>query len=334
MVTIKDVAAHAGVSTATVSYVLNGQGSIPAETQRRVWESVTTLQYHPRHAARAMRGRSHTLGVSIARGYDRLADPTAAEVLAGMADAASQRGLSLLLIPRTDDPAAGCVQVARSGQVDGVVLFDPEHADARLDALVAAGIAHVCIGQVGAVWVTHDVALGMTQAVQHLVHLGHRAIGLIAPDPELVSSDWYVESYMAAMESQGLMVPEGGVLAGGRREADGEAAMAELLALDERITAVIAASDELAYGAMRAIRDAGLVVGRDVSLMGFDDLPPAAYLQPPLTTMRQPRYDMGVAAIGLLEAQVTHATPAQTHLVLAPKLIIRASTGQMVMHDS
>ena len=124
MVTIKDVAAHAGVSTATVSYVLNGQGSIPAETQRRVWESVTTLQYHPRHAARAMRGRSHTLGVSIARGYDRLADPTAAEVLAGMADAASQRGLSLLLIPRTDDPAAGCVQVARSGQVDGVVLFD------------------------------------------------------------------------------------------------------------------------------------------------------------------------------------------------------------------
>jgi LacI family transcriptional regulator/LacI family repressor for deo operon, udp, cdd, tsx, nupC, and nupG len=174
----------------------------------------------------------------------------------------------------------------------------------------------------------------MTQVVQHLVHLGHRAIGLIAPDPELVSSDWYVESYMAAMEAQGLMVPEGGVLAGGRREADGEAAMAELLALDERITAVIAASDELAYGAMRAIRDAGLVVGRDMSLMGFDDLPPAAYLQPPLTTLRQPRYDMGVAAIGLLEAQVTHATPAQTHLVLAPKLIIRASTGQMVMHDS
>jgi DNA-binding LacI/PurR family transcriptional regulator len=71
-----------------------------------------------------------------------------------------------------------------------------------------------------------------------------------------------------------------------------------------------------------------------MSLMGFDDLPPAAYLQPPLTTLRQPRYDMGVAAIGLLEAQVTHATPAHTHLVLAPKLIIRASTGQMVMHDS
>ncbi len=327
MVTIKDVAAHAGVSTATVSYVLNGQGSIPADTQRRVWESVAALQYQPRHAARAMRGRSHTLGVSIARGYDRLADPAAAEILAGMADAASQRGLSLLLIPRTDDPAKGCVQVARSGQVDGVVLFDPEHDDARLDALVAAGIAHVCIGQVGEVWVTHDVALGMTQAVQHLARLGHRAIGLIAPDPELVSSDWYVDSYMDALAHNGLSVPEGGVLAGGRREADGEAAMAELLGLDERVTAVIAASDELAYGAMRAIRDAGLKVGHDVSVIGFDDLPPAAYLQPPLTTVRQPRYDMGVAAITLLEAVVKHQLPAQTQIVLPPHLMVRASTG-------
>ena len=334
MVTIKQVAVHAGVSTATVSYVLNGQGSIPAETQRRVWESVEALQYQPRHAARSMRGRSHTLGVSIARGYDRLADPAAAEILAGMADAASQRGLALLLIPRTDNPAKGCVQVARSGQVDGVVVFDPEHDDARLAALQDAGIAHVCIGQVGAVWVTHDVAQGMAQAVQHLVHYGHRLIGLIAPDPELVSSDWYVDAYSAALAAHGLTIPDGGVLAGGRREADGEAAMAELLASDEPMTAVIAASDELAYGAMRAIRDAGLVVGRDVSVIGFDDLPPAAYLQPPLTTIRQPRYDVGVAAIELLEAVVRSAKPAQTHVVLPPKLMVRASTGRMVMHDS
>lgn len=327
MVTIKQVAAHAGVSTATVSYVLNGQGSIPAETQRRVWEAVAALEYQPRHAARSMRGRSHTLGVSIAHGYDRLADPAAAEILAGMADAASQRGVSLLLIPRTDDPAAGCVRVARSGQVDGVVVFDPEHGDGRVDALTQAGIPQVCVGQVGALWVTHDVARGMTLAVQHLVEYGHRSIALIAPDPELVSSDWYLESYEAALAAHGLTIPEGGVLAGGRREADGEAAMAELLTLEERPTAVIAASDELAYGAMRAIRDAGLRVGADVSIIGFDDLPPAAYMQPALTTIRQPRYDIGVAAITLLDAVVQHKPPSQTHLVLAPSLRVRASTS-------
>ena len=327
MVTIKQVAAHAGVSTATVSYVLNGQGSIPAETQRRVWEAVAALEYQPRHAARSMRGRSHTLGVSIAHGYDRLADPAAAEILAGMADAASQRGVSLLLIPRTDDPAAGCVRVARSGQVDGVVVFDPEHGDGRVDALTQAGIPQVCVGQVGALWVTHDVARGMTLAVQHLVEYGHRSIALIAPDPELVSSDWYLESYEAALAAHGLTIPEGGVLAGGRREADGEAAMAELLTLEERPTAVIAASDELAYGAMRAIRDAGLRVGADVSIIGCDDLPPAAYMQPALTTIRQPRYDIGVAAITLLDAVVQHKPPSQTHLVLAPSLRVRASTS-------
>ncbi|MFM2032045.1 MAG: hypothetical protein RLZZ297_810 [Chloroflexota bacterium] len=327
MVTIKQVAAQAGVSTATVSYVLNGQGSIPAETQRRVWEAVNALEYQPRHAARSMRGRSHTLGVSIAHGYDRLADPAAAEILAGMADAASQRGLSLLLIPRSEDPAAGCVRVARSGQVDGVVVFDPAHDDGRLDALTHAGVPQVCIGEVGDWWVTHDVALGMQLAVDHLVEYGHTTIALIAPDPELVSSDWYLGGYEAALARHGLAIPDGGVLAGGRREADGEAAMAELLTLDQRPTAVIAASDELAYGAMRAVRDAGLRVGADVAVIGFDDLPPAAYLQPALTTIRQPRYDMGVAAIGLLDAMVRQQAPSQTQVVLAPSLRVRASTG-------
>jgi DNA-binding LacI/PurR family transcriptional regulator len=103
--------------------------------------------------------------------------------------------------------------------------------------------------------------------------------------------------------------------------------MDELLALPEPPTAVIAASDELAYGAMRAARDAGLVVGRDVSLMGFDDLPPAAYLQPPLTTIRQPRFAIGVAAVQLLVAQIGHTNLAESTQSLAPTLLVRGSTG-------
>jgi DNA-binding LacI/PurR family transcriptional regulator len=167
----------------------------------------------------------------------------------------------------------------------------------------------------------------MNLAVAHLVGLGHRQIALIAPDFALAASDWYVDGFLAALADAQLELLDGGIVAGGRREADGEAAMDELLALPEPPTAVIAASDELAYGAMRAVRDAGLVVGRDVSLMGFDDLPPAAYLQPPLTTIRQPRVAIGVAAVQLLVAQIGHTHPAESTQSLAPTLLVRGSTG-------
>jgi len=326
MATIRDVAAQAGVSTATVSYVLNGQGAIPAETQARVMAAVAALDYQPRHAARALRGRSRTLGISMASGFDRLADPVTAEVLAGMAQAASQRGLALLLIPMSADLARGCVSVARSGQVDGVVVFDPEHDDRRIGALGDAGVPHVSVGQQSAAWVSSDINAGMALAVDHLVHGGHQQIALIAPDPDLASSDWYVEGFVAALVAHQLEVLDGGVLAGGRREVDGSTAMAELLALPQMPTAVIAASDELAYGAMRTIADAGLAVGRDVALIGFDDLPPAAYLQPPLTAVRQPRFELGVAAIAVLEGMIQGDRATPTTVALAPKLMVRGST--------
>jgi DNA-binding LacI/PurR family transcriptional regulator len=326
MATIRQVAVRAGVSTATVSYVLNGQGSIPIETRERVWQAVRELDYQPSHAARAMRGRSRTVGVSMASGFDRLADPVTAEFLAGMAQAASQRGLALLLIPMSADLARGCVSVARSGQVDGVVVFDPEHADGRIAALADAGVAHVSVGQQGEAWVSSIINVGMALAVDHLVHGGHQQIALIAPDPDLASSDWYVEGFVAALAAHGLEVMEGGVLAGGRREVDGSMAMAELLALPQAPTAVIAASDELAYGAMRTIADAGRTVGRDVALIGFDDLPPAAYLQPPLTAVRQPRFELGVAAITVLEGLIQGDATVPTTVALAPRLMVRGST--------
>ncbi|MFN5343498.1 MAG: LacI family DNA-binding transcriptional regulator [Roseiflexaceae bacterium] len=325
MATIRDVAAHAGVSTATVSYVLNGQGAIPAETRARVIAAVVALDYQPRHAARALRGRSRTLGISMASGYDRLADPAMAEVLAGMAHEASQQGLALLLIPRNDDVVRTCVMVARSGQVDGVLICDPGADDARVDALHHAGVMAVSLAPQGDAWVMSDIAHGMQLAVQHLVGLGHRHIALIAPDVALATSEWYVDGFVVALERADLSVLDGGVVSGGSREVDGEAAMLELMNAPELPTAVIAASDELAYGAMRVVRDAGLVVGRDVSLIGFDDLPPAAYMQPPLTTIRQPRFAMGETAVRMLVAQLAGA-PAQTQL-LAPTLMVRASTG-------
>lgn len=325
MATIRDVAARAGVSTATVSYVLNGQGAIPAETRARVMAAVVALDYHPRHAARALRGRSRTLGISMASGYDRLADPAMAEVLAGMAHEASRQGLALLLLPRNDDVARSCVAVARSGQVDGVLICDPGADDARVDALHQADIVAVSLAPQGDAWVMSDIATGMHLAVQHLVSLGHRRIALIAPDVALATSEWYVDGFVSALAVFALEMLDGGVVAGGSREVDGEAAMLELMNAPEAPTAVIAASDELAYGAMRVIRDAGLVVGRDISLVGFDDLPPAAYMQPPLTAIRQPRFALGETAVRMLVAQLAGA-PAQSQL-LAPTLVVRASTG-------
>jgi DNA-binding LacI/PurR family transcriptional regulator len=330
MATIKQVAQLADVSTATVSYVLNGTGKVAPATRRRVLEAMERLNYQPSHAAQSLRGRSHTLGV-VLPAAERLSDPALAELLAGMAAAATVGGYHLLLATAASDEAAVALQLARTGRVDGQLLLDPLTDDPRAAQLVAQQVAHVCVGRApasgGSSAVEVDARGGAAAAVQYLLRLGHRRIALIQLPSELADSEPRYEGYAAALAAAGVALDPMLVVEAGRSQDDGYEAMRELLTLPEPPTAVLAGSDELAFGAVHLLHDEGLVVGRDVSVVGFDDVPLAAHTHPPLTTVRQPRHALGKRAVELLIRRIERPAALPERLLLDAQLIVRRSCG-------
>src|SRR5262245_1845515 len=209
--TIKEVAQLAEVSTATVSYVLNGTGTVTEATRRRVLDAVTRLNYQPSYAARTMRGRSHTLGLALPAQPGRLADPALAELLAGLSDAAALRGYYLLLATAGAESETDlCINLARTGRVDGLLLLDMQVDDERARLLCAANIPHACAGPAPAgcesPYVMVDGRAGALLAVNHLLGLGHRRIGLIQLPSELAESEPRYLGYAEALAAAGLPI--------------------------------------------------------------------------------------------------------------------------------
>lgn len=164
-------------------------------------------------------------------------------------------------------------------------------------------------------------------AIQHLLGLGHRQIGLIQLPSELAESEPHYQGYLAGLESAAVRFVPQLVVEAGRREEDGYQAMQELLGLPEPPTALLACSDDLAFGAMHALYDANLVIGKDVSLVGFDDVPLAMHMHPPLTTLRQPRRALGEQLAMVLIDAVEHRQQTPLTVTLTGRLIVRRSTG-------
>lgn len=330
-VTIKEVARRAEVSTATVSYVLNGTGVVTETTRQRVLAAVAELNYRPSHAARSLRGRSHTLGLVTQALPGRLADPTMAEVLAGVTEAAAQHGYYLLLATGGADETEAelCVNLARTGRVDGLLLLDALVDDERAARLAEQGIPHVCAGPAasGSASVAVDGRAAAAQAVGHLLGLGHRRIGLIQLPSELADSEPRYQGYAQALAEAGLAIDPLLIVEAGRSEEDGYQAMSELMGAPDPPSAVLACSDELAFGAMHALNDAGLAIGRDASLVGFDDVPLAAHVNPSLTTLRQPRRAIGEQLAALLIDAVEKPDLPPRQIALGARLVIRRSTG-------
>ncbi|HWQ12165.1 MAG TPA: substrate-binding domain-containing protein, partial [Roseiflexaceae bacterium] len=291
------------------------------------------LDYQPRHAARSLRGRSHTIGLPLAGPAGRVSDPVLAELIAGIADAAALRGYYLLLAPVGEEQPEPelSLGLVRTGRVDGVILLDMLVEDARALALCTAGVPHVCGGPAPAGCdspsVTVDGRAAAEAATRHLLGLGHRRIGLIQLPSELAESEPRYQGYVDALEAVGLEADVRLIVEGGRAEEDGYQAMSELLSAPEPPTAVLACSDELAFGAMHALYDAGLAVGRDVSLVGFDDTPLAAHSSPPLTALRQPRRALGEHLAALLDDAVQGKQQAPRHVTLSARLMVRRSTA-------
>ncbi len=331
--TSADVAARSGVSRTTVSFVLNGRTDmgIPPETWRRVEEAARDLGYHAHGAARALAGGSSlTIGLVLRQSADQVAaDALLAETLWGLASEARISGYRVLVEPLA--PGAGHYSdLLLSNRVDGLVVSGPRVDDAELAALVADGFPIILQGSLPglpAPSVDVDNRAGARAAVDHLLSLGHRRIGCVtnAPLAYTAAAD-RVAGYQDALEAAGLAFDPALVVEGAFDAASGYTAAGRLVADVPDLTAMFVASDIVAFGALRALREAGRRVPADISVVGFDDVPLARHFDPPLTTIRLPANALGVAAgRALVDRLAGRSTNGRT--LLPTELIVRESTA-------
>lgn len=328
--TIRDVARVAAVSHQTVSRVINGGDRIAPETRARVERAITRLAFRPSHIARSLVSR-RTRTVGLVMGD--VASPFFPDVVRGVEDGLSPAGYSLLLSSSRRDPERELRNVKHllERSTDGLILGAPQVEPADLAELAArADVPMVFLNRdargshVAAVWV--DWSAATAEVVAYLTGLGHRRIALVVPTREEARlgnrEDWYLPALQRAglapdpsLISRDCISTEGGFRAGAR-----------LLARRDRPTAVICHSDVMAIGLLQACAERQVRVPRDVSIVGWDDVPYAGLVTPPLTTVRVPRYELGqTAARRLLDLLAGRPAPPDPPLPL--ELIVRESCG-------
>jgi DNA-binding LacI/PurR family transcriptional regulator len=326
---IKDIARLARVSHSTVSRALSGSRQVSPETADRIRKIAEQAGYRASAAARSLvMGHSKTIGVVVTS----IADPFVAEVVRGIEDTSEERGYSVFLADSNADPDRE-VRVVRSFEerrVDGIIIPSSRVGARYLPLMDRMHVPVVLVNNQHPSEFAHAVLIDNVQAsldaVRHLIELGHRSIAYLGDRCGQQSDTERFAGYRKALDEAGMQVDPELVTRGDGKPAGGELAMAELLALPKRPTAVFCYNDMSALGAMRQIRTLGLKVPEDISVVGFDDLYFSQYLEPPLTTVRQPMRQMGRMAMEtLLDIFVG---PHTTHnLKVEGQLIVRKSTA-------
>jgi DNA-binding LacI/PurR family transcriptional regulator len=321
-----DVAKLAGVSHQTVSRVLHDSPHVRGDTRERVLAAIRQLDYRPSSTARALvTGRSKTLGVVS---FDTTMYGPASTLL-GIERAAHDAGYgvsisSLRSLNRGTVLAA--IQELRDQGVDGVAVIAP--LQAGVDALrhVKPDFAVVAVeaGPDASIPVaTVDQVAGAAAATRHLLNLGHKTVWHLAGPIDWKEADERIEGWSTVLRAAGAPVPE--ILRGDWTARSGYEVGQRLLEIPD-VTAVLVGNDQMALGLLRRVHEAAREVPRDLSVVGFDDIPEAAYFTPPLTTVRQDFAELGRRCLHILLARIeTEVTPAR--VVVAPELVVRESTG-------
>ncbi len=323
-----EVARLAGVSHQTVSRVLNGHVNVSDQTRERVLEAMRELDYRPNHAAKSLvTGRSSTLGVVS---FDTtLFGP--ASTLAGVERAARQAryAVNVASLASLDKAAVlEAIDRLRGQSVAGIVVIAPTVATFEALASVplttpvvaVEGIADLALSVVAV-----DQFLGARLVTEHLLDLGHRTVWHLRGPHGWSEADGRERGWRDALKGAGAVEPEP-LLVGDWSPASGyEAGL--VLAARKEVTAIFAANDQMAVGVLRALHERGRRVPHDVSVVGFDDIPEAAYLTPPLTTVHQPFDEVGRRSLELLLDQIDAGERMQRREIVGPDLVIRASSA-------
>jgi DNA-binding LacI/PurR family transcriptional regulator len=334
---IRDVAEAAKVSTATVSYVLNDSRSVAPATRARVLEAAAQLGYRPSVIARSLQAsRTYLIGYSWHPLPPRNSSPILDRFIHSMGSAAYRAGYHLLAFPTPSDQDEVAVyhDLVATRRVDGIVLSATNVDDPRIAYLTTTKMPFVSFGRSEPAelccWVDVDGRAGVQLAVEHLVAQGHVHIGMLAWPPGSQSGEDRYQGYLAGLEQAGLPFREEWVARVAHDAGEACTGMARLLALPprRRPTAVVCVSDLVAVGAMNAILAAGLRLGADIGVVGFDDMPLAAHLPTPLSTVHQPVNQIGELVVNQLTSLIEgdSLTRAEAHILLKPTLIVRASS--------
>ncbi|MGE5529801.1 MAG: LacI family DNA-binding transcriptional regulator [Patescibacteria group bacterium] len=333
MATIKDVANEAGVSIATVSRILNQTGWGSAATRARVMEASKKLGYQPNSLARSMvKGKAGTIALVI----PDVRNPFFTDAARGVEDVANKYDYRVMLCNTDEnlDKQRKYLEALRSKIVDGFIISVASEEDRELKKIVRDNIPFVFIDRIcpsiPADAIVVDNRNGSFKAVSHLLGLGHRHIALIAGKRDTLPGRERLQGYLDAHAQAGLEADERFIRDGGFTTDGGFQAMAALLSLADRPTAVFVSNNTMTIGCLRALAQAKIKIPEQMAVVGFDDSDWAEFFSPPLTVIRQPTYTMGTLAGEILFQRIRSAVPDERkEIVLKPELVIRESCGAL-----
>jgi LacI family transcriptional regulator, galactose operon repressor len=328
--TIKRVADRAGVSIATVSRAFADPQAVSDELRARVLEAARLLRYRPSRAARTLRvGTSQAVGVVI----PDLQNPFFTDVVRGIDSVLQSAGYTLLLSNADEDAARerDILETFRAEGVAGIIFVPINAARDTYRQLLAPPVHTVAVDRLPSSLrtdlVTVDNVEGTRIGVAHLVAMGHRDVALLSGPSRHSTAMEREQGYHEALRAAGLPIRSELVYRGDFREGGGYDGIRALMALPRRPTAVFVANNLMTLGALRALHEIGIRIPDDVALVGFDDMPWATSLNPPLTAVSQPAQEIGSSAADLLLDRIARPDRAVRHLILATTLVVRASCG-------
>lgn len=332
--TLEEVARSAGVSRSTVSRVINEEMNVSDETRARVWRAVEQLGYRPNAAARSLASRhSQIISIVIPQAANTVfAEPFFTRLFQGIHDRATELGYHIMLSIRSredGDLNELHLNATRGQLLDGLIVTSARIDDPVLERLLAMELPFVTIGrdpvhpQVSTV--DADNVGGASAAVSHLIRMGRQRIATITGPQTVIPGVDRLTGCRLALKKHDLPFDKALIAPGEFTRAGGYQAMQTLL--KEKPDAVFVASDLMAYGAMAALAQAGVRIPEDIAIVGFDDFDASAHTYPPLTTVRQPVYELGTLAAATLIDWIEGRSASPQHHTLPTELVIRRSCG-------
>ncbi|MCY9665812.1 LacI family transcriptional regulator [Paenibacillus alginolyticus] len=327
--TIYDVAKTAGVSVSTVSKVLNNTGSIGEKTKLKILDTIRKLEYQPNVVASA-RKRLQTIGFMM----PSIANPFMAEIARVIEDYGRQHGFSLIICSTDNDPEREkeYISILREKYIDGIIIGTGLLNDKSIKKIIESNIPVVMLARdvpslaVDAVFV--DDFLGGFQAASYLIELGHEKIAMITEDLKISPARKRVEGYRKALEEAGIKYDEKLVIQNNVTYNDGMLASEQLLKVPSPPTAIFASTEALAIGAIKRVRELGLRLPEDISIVGFDNTMFGQMFDPQITTIAQPIYDMGQKVMELLIEEINEPKKVKQRIVMTPELVVGGTTAK------
>jgi LacI family transcriptional regulator len=332
--TLKDIANRVGKSVTTVSRALAGYDDVSPETKAEVRRVADELGYTPNITAqRLQKQRTDTIGFILPTFGPRFSDPFFSEFLAGIGNKAANEGYDLLVSTRPpgEQELETYRKIVRSYRVDGFILVRTRRLDSRVEYLSNENFPFVAFGRTektnNYLYIDEDSEYGMYMVANHLADLGHKKIAFIAAPDNFTFAHHRLNGFKKGLSERGLSPDELIITTGDLTQRGGYAQATNILERPDIPTAIAACNDLMAFGAISAAQKRGLIVGKDIAITGFDDIPLAEHCHPPLTTVKQPIYQIGEKACEMLIQKIRGEALDQKQILFKPDLVIRQSSG-------